>query len=530
MNAFRLLIKVLSACALTACFCIALNGRAEDAIKVGTDASTEANVIGEILRQTVASESGKHGAEVIVSGDLFDSVLALIEGRIEVYPVGLDRLAREIVVIESPPDLARVNEKLSSQGLGVAAPLGFKRTYALAVSEEFARSQRLKTISDLLAKSNMRFGFSRSFMSDPGGFARLTKQGTFRKDAKVKELKSHDREKALNAKQIDVIDVVATDPAIRKYRLMLLTDDQSYFASHDVVLLHRLDVAQRHPQSWDAMLGMENTLSEKDLLELNWRVDSGASTLSNTVKQWRATRPAVATSAPQKKITTHKANVTPESENIDGEPAQARPLMRMAQRHVMLVFVGLFFSVLIGVPLGIWASGRSAMAQFIHGGMRLLGITPFLALLVFSYLIWQQFGTAPAIFSLFACGLWPIVAHTVAGLRSVPAELIDAATLQNLSGRERLSALDLPMAMGAIGQGIQRCAVINVGTATVAALFGAGGFGEAILEGVLNESARQMLVGAVAATLLAVAIYFVFGCVARALTPTGVSALASPEG
>lgn len=529
MSGLRLLPKSLSIAVLVAWLACAISVRAADSLKIGTDASTENGVIVEIIRQSAAMASDEKRVESMVTGDLFDSVLALIEGRIDIYPIGLDRLAREIVVIEFPPDLARVNEKLASQGLGVAAPLGFKRTYALAVSEEFARKQRISTISELLAKPNMRYGFSTSFMADRGGYQRLTKQGTFRKDAKIKDLKNHERETALKAKQVDVIDVVSTDPAIRKYRLTLLTDDQAYFASHDVVLLHRLDVAQRHPETWEAILALENTLSEKELLELNWRVDSGEVKLVDAVTQWRATRPAPPKVSPQK-ISPRKVKAKVESVGRDSEPAEPRSLFHMAQRHVMLVFIGLFFSIAVGVPLGIWASGRSRMAQIIYGGTKLLGITPFLALLVFSFVIWREFGAVTAILALFAYGLWPIVAYTVAGLRSIPPDLIDAATLQNLTGRTRLSALDLPMAMGAIGQGIQRTAVINVGTATVAALFGAGGFGEAILAGLSNQSAHQMFVGAVAATVLAVVIYFLFGWIARAITPVGVEPLASPEG
>ena len=524
MNGIQSLTKALSSGALMALLLFAaMIVGAEDTIKIGSDSSTESSIIAEIVRQTVAPERSANGPQVLVSGDLFDSVLALIEGRIDVYPIGLDRLAREIVVIELPLDMNRVNEKLASQGLGVAVPLGFKRAYSLAVPEEFARSQRIKTISDVLAKPKLRYGFSTPFMTDRGGFARLTKQGTFRKDAKVKELKHDEREAALKSKQIDVIEVFATDPAIRKYRLTLLTDDQGYFSSHDVVLLHRLDVAQRHPSAWDAVRGLENALTENDLLDLNWRVDSGESKVSDAVTRWRVTRPEqpkLVKKAPPGKVKTKQENIGTES-----EPIEQRSLLQMAQRHLLLVFAGLVLSVLVGVPLGIWASTRTAFGRLIFAGSKLIGITPFLALLVFSYVLWREFGPLPAILALFAYGLWPIVAHTVAGLRSIPPDLIDAATLQNLTGRARLRTLDLPMAMGAIAQGIQRGAVVNVGTATVAALFGAGGFGDAIIAGLTNENLRQMLTGAIPVTVLAVAIYFLFGWVARAITPIGVEPL-----
>jgi osmoprotectant transport system permease protein len=528
LNGVRLLAKAFVIGALVAWLLFAARARAEDVLKIGTDASTQASVIAEILRQTALPASASKGVETAVTGDLFDSVLALIEGRIDIYPVGLDRLAREIVVVESPLDLARVNEKLASQGLGVAVPLGIKRTYALAVSEEFARTQHLKTISDVLAKAKIRYGFSSAFMADRGGFARLTKQGTFRKDAKVKELQDHDREAALKAKQIDVIEVIPTDPAIRKFHLTLLTDDQNYFASHDVVLLHRLDVVQRYGDSWNAILALENGLTEIDLLDLNSRVASGESKVVDAVSKWRSTRPSQSKMVSEplpRKIMESTVEKTPEVTT-----AEPRPFLHMAKRHVALVFSGLFFSIAIGIPLGIWSSGRSTLARLIFAGTKFFSIMPFLALLVFSFVACRQFGPVPAMVALFAYGLWPIVSYTVAGLRSVSPQLIDAATLQNISGRARISALDLPLAMGAIGQGIRRCAVGLVGTATVAALFGAGGFGEAILAGITNDNPRQMLTGAIAATFFALVIYFVFSWVARAITPMGVEPLSSPEG
>ncbi len=527
MNGVRLLAKVIVIGALVASELFASHALAEGELKIGADTSTQASVIAEIVRQTASPERASKGAQTVVTGDVFDSVLALIEGRIDIYPVGLDRLAREIVVVESPLDLARVNEKLVSQGLGVVVPLGIKRTYTLAVTEAFARTQHLKTISDVLAKPNMRYGFSSAFMADRGGFGRLTKQGTFRKDAKVKELQVHDREAALKAKQIDVIEVIPTDPAIRKFHLTLLADDQNYFASHDVVLLHRLDVVQRFGDSWNAILALENGLTENDLLDLNFRVESGESKLVDAVSQWRSarrTQPRTENKTLLRKIKAPTVDRAPEVTTV--EP---RSFLHMLKRHVALVFGGLFFSIAVGIPLGIWASGRSTLAKLIFAGTQFFGIMPFLALLVFSFVAWRQFGPLPAMTALFVYGLWPIVAYTVAGLRSVPPQLIDAATLQNLSGRARLSALDLPLAMGAIGQGIRRGAVGLVGTATVAALFGAGGFGEAILAGITNDNPRQMLIGAIAATCFAMVMYFVFGWVARAITPIGVEPLSSPE-
>jgi osmoprotectant transport system permease protein len=493
--------------------------RAEDSLKVGSHLSTESNVLSEIILQTAAKAGEGVATRGLASGDLFDSVLALIEGKIDVYPIGIDRLAREIVVIEQPLNLDSVNKKLASQGLGVAVPLGFKRTYSLAVPEEIARELKLKTVSDLISKAKIRYGFTPGFMADRGGFTRLTKQGSFPRTAIVKELNHQDQQTAMKAKKIDAIDVFATDPVIRKYRLILLEDDQNYFASHDVVLLHRLDVAQRLPNVWRRILSLENSLSENTLLDLNARAESGSAKLADVVAHWIKNRPEPAQSAPP---AARVREQTSAATSAQSEESLADALLRMTERHLVLVFAGLLFSLAIGIPLGIWANAWPKLGKIITVGTKLIGIAPFLALLVFCVVVAQGFGPFPAIFALILYGLWPIAAYTYSGLQNISEDLIDAATMQSLTGRDRLRILDLPLAMGAIGKGIQRCAVVNVGMATVAAFIGSGGYGEAILAGLSDQNLQQMLIGAIPATLLALAIYFLFGWVARVITPIGV--------
>lgn len=497
-------------------------------LRVGADMNAESNVLAELIIQTAAQGGDSKPVRDSNTGDLIENTVALIKGSIDVYPVAMDVLSREILLITPPLDLDRANKELALRGLAVSIPLGFQRKYALAVPESVARHSKLKTISDLIENPQLRYGFSAIFMNDRGGFTALRKQGTFLAPMAVKEVNVDARDKVLTARQVDVIDVLQTDAIITKQRLRVLEDDQNYFGGHDVVLLHRLDVPKRFPKSWQRLKGLENSITERTLRDFNWRVEFGAMKVSDVITEWLGSRrgsvgaaPAVASEA--RKSAAIESAVQPDSSEpiADLDQPAWRDFFATTMRHLRLVFAGLAFSVIIGIPLGIWAAGHAGIGRYILGGMKLIGLTPFLALLVFCAVVAQRLGPFPAILAMFIYGLWPIVSHTYVGLRTIPENLIDAATLQSLSGRARLSVLDLPLATAVIGKGIQRCAVVNVGTAMVAALVGSGGYGAPILDGLLQQDVLRMLSGAIPAVLLALVMYWLFGWIARVITPVG---------
>ena len=523
-----LIVRVLRATHFAALLLVCSLGRAEEVLRVGADMGTESDVLAELIIQTVAQDGDAKPSRGPNTGDLIENTVALIKGSIDVYPVAMDVLAREILLITPPLDLDRANKELGLRGLAVAIPLGFQRRYGLAVPESVARNAKLKTIGDLTQNPQLRLGFSAMFMNDRGGFTALRRQGTFLAPMAVKEMNIDARDKALTARQIDVIDVLQTDAIITKQRLRVLDDDQNYFSGHDVVLLHRLDLPKRFPKSWQRLNSLENSLTERTLRDFNWRVEYGGKKVSDVITEWLGARrvsggtePAAAIEAGKSaalELAAQPESVEPISER---EQTIASDLFATTMRHLRLVFAGLAFSVIIGIPLGIWAAGREGIGRFILGGMKLIGLTPFLALLVFCAVLAQRLGPFPAILAMFVFGLWPIVSHTYVGLRMIPEDLIDAATLQSLSGRARLNLVDLPLATAVIGKGIQRCAVVNVGTAMIAALVGSGGYGEPILAGLIEKDVLRMLSGAIPAVLLALVLHWLFGWIARVITPVG---------
>jgi osmoprotectant transport system permease protein len=126
--------------------------------------------------------------------------------------------------------------------------------------------------------------------------------------------------------------------------------------------------------------------------------------------------------------------------------------------------------------------------------------------------------------ALFLYALLPIVRNTQAGLASVPAGLRTAARALGLRDAQVLRLVELPLALPTLLAGVATAAVINVGTATVAAFVGAGGLGERIVAGLAVNDTDRMLAGAIPAALLALVMQGVFALVERRLVPAPLRA------
>src|SRR5207247_10880131 len=151
----------------------------------------------------------------------------------------------------------------------------------------------------------------------------------------------------------------------------------------------------------------------------------------------------------------------------------------------------ILLSVIFGIPLGIVASRGGPVGQGILGFASIVQPIPSLALLALLVpLPFFGISVRTAIAALFLYGLLPIVRNTASGLHDGPRSLRESAVALGLSPFTRLWKIYLPMASRSILSGIKTSAVINIGTATLAALIGAGGLGEPILSGLnLNDHA-----------------------------------------
>jgi osmoprotectant transport system permease protein len=170
--------------------------------------------------------------------------------------------------------------------------------------------------------------------------------------------------------------------------------------------------------------------------------------------------------------------------------------------HLVLVGISLGAAILVAVPLGIIGFLRPKVGEFLLALTGIVQTIPALALLVFM-IPWFGIGAWPAIAALFLYSLLPIVRNTHLGLKGVPADVRESAVVLGLPVLARLRLVELPLAKPSILAGIRTAAVINIGTATLGALIGAGGYGEPILTGIRLDDTGLILEGAVPAALLA---------------------------
>jgi osmoprotectant transport system permease protein len=177
--------------------------------------------------------------------------------------------------------------------------------------------------------------------------------------------------------------------------------------------------------------------------------------------------------------------------------------MNLARQHLLLVVLAVLLGCIAGIPLGIVAALAPRLRQAVLAVAGVLQTVPSLALLAILIPLLGRIGTVPALVALCAYALLPIVRNTCTGLLQVPSGLRTAALALGLTRRQSLVQVELPLAMPTILAGVKTAAVMSVGTATIAAFIGAGGFGERITTGLALNDNDMLLAGAIPAALLA---------------------------
>jgi len=192
---------------------------------------------------------------------------------------------------------------------------------------------------------------------------------------------------------------------------------------------------------------------------------------------------------------------------------------RLTREHLLLVFASLAAGIAVAVPLGMLAARVESAAQPIMATVGVIQTIPSLALLAFLIPMLGSIGTAPALVALFLYSLLPIVRNTHAGIMGVGRGMHDAASALGLAPRHQVLLIELPLALPSILAGIKTSAVIGVGTATIAAFIGAGGYGERIVQGLALNDTTTLLAGAIPAAALALIIQGAFELLERFAIP-----------
>ncbi len=456
-----------------------------ESMKIGSKRFTESYILGEVLVR--AAGGAVHRPGLGNTGILY---AALKSGSIDLYPEYTGTIAKEILKLEGSPDLAALNRALAPLGLGAAVPLGFNNSYALAMREERAQALGIRSLSDLARSSGLKLGLSQEFIGRADGWPGL-KSAYGIPFAAPSGLDHGLAYEAIAAGKIDVMDVYTTDAKIERFQLRVLQDDRKFFPRYDAVLLYRLDVPQRFPEAWAKLQKLERRIDEATMIRLNAAAELQGRSFAEAAALLDSNSPAT---APR---TFLKVLFGPD-------------FWRLTSEHLVLVLVSLAAGIAVGVPLGILSQKVKAMTQVVLGVVGVIQTIPSLALFAFLIALLGMIGTLPALIALFLYALLPIVRGTHAGLEAVGKGMRQAALALGLTPGERLRRIEIPLALPFILAGIKTSAVINVGTATIAAFVGAGGYGERIVSGLALNDNATLLAGAIPAAALALIVQGAF--------------------
>ncbi|MCG8506884.1 MAG: ABC transporter permease subunit [Sphingomonadales bacterium] len=468
-------------------------------IVVASKKFTESVILGEIAAG-LARDAGfeaRHRKQLGGSRIVFE---ALRGGHIDVYADYTGTLYFELLAGANIRDMTGLKAHLAKDGIGVTAPLGFINNYAIGMLKSRAEELGLTTISGLATRPELVFGFSSEFMERRDGWPALRDAyGLGQTDVRGID---HDLGyRALLAGQIDAIDLYTTDAEIAAYDLATLADDLGHFPVYEPVFLYRLDLSENAPAFVTALESLAGAIDTATMSAMNARVKIDGEAEGAVAAAFLADSFGIA-------------------DRYEGESRLDR-LTRNTGAHLALVAISLGAAILIAIPLGLLSARRPRLGQIVLSASGVLQTVPSLALFVFMIPL-LGIGAAPTIAALFLYSLLPIIRNTHIGLTTIPATILESAEALGLSARARLRLIELPLALPTLLAGIKTAAVINVGTATLGAIIGAGGYGQPILTGIRLDDTALILEGAVPAAVLALLVQGLFDRLELWMTPRGL--------
>jgi osmoprotectant transport system permease protein len=464
---------------------------AQTVLKVGGQSFNEGYILAELIGQIL--EDGGYRIEKNYNlGGTAVSFEALKKKAIDVYPAYSGTISSEILK-QKVANLNELNLLLKQKwGLEISAPYGFNNTYALCVTPALAALLNLKKISDLQAHPNLKLGFSNEFINRTDGWSYLSKRYALKYNVFGME-HGLSYQALLNGK-IEMTDAYSTDGEIDKYKLVLLEDDLNFFPKYEAVSFYQSDLPEK---------------AKHLLKKLDYVISDTAMQRLNSEALFLKKRHAdIARAFLLDKKLIQSKDVQSLSKTQD--------IVNHVFIHLKLTLLSLIAAFLVAIPLGILLYRYPRFAQPVLYLTGILQTIPSIALLALMIPL-TGIGVLPAVIALFLYALLPILRNTVIGLSSVDPTLKKVATAIGLNRFQKLTFIELPLAMPMILTGIRMAAVMNVGTATLAAFIGGGGLGEFIVTGLALNDTNLILMGAIPAALLAIVLELLFELLEKTL-------------
>jgi len=197
----------------------------------------------------------------------------------------------------------------------------------------------------------------------------------------------------------------------------------------------------------------------------------------------------------------------------------------LTMEHISIVAVAVGLAVLTGVPIGIAITQNRSAADIVLYVASIIVTVPSIALFgimipVLS-LIGHGIGYLPAVIAVLLYSQLPIIRNTYTAINNVDPALREAARGMGMKPVQRLWRVEIPLAIPVIMAGVRTAVVMNIGITAIAAYIGAGGLGTLISRGISQTDPRQLITGALAVSLLAIAADYFLYWVQRRLTPAG---------
>lgn len=456
---------------------------------------------------------------------------ALRSGAIDVYPeyTGTGLLA----ILHAPPmhNAATVFDTVQREfeqrwHIRWLPPLGFENTYAIAVRAETASRYHLRTLDDLATVSSaLVAGFTPDFIGRADGLPGLARAYRLH-FASVRPLGQALKYRALAAGKVDVVDGYSTDGSIARYGLVVLSDDRGFFPPYQASALVGARLQRDDPAAVAALTELSGRLDVRVMRVLNQRVEIGGESVAT-----------VAASALRTLGLVGGPGTQPAGARAAGAALSSRHsfvaylwdrrsvLWHDTERHLLLVAIPLLAGILTAVPLGMWLEHARGAAEPVIRAVGVLQTIPSIALLAIMIPLFGV-GVWPALVALWLYSLYPIVRGTFTAVRDADPSAVAAARALGMTPAQVLRWVRTPLAAPGIMAGVRTAAVIDVGTATLAAFIGAGGLGEPIATGLALADTRLILSGAIPAALLALLVDALLALVERRTTPEPLRAAA----
>jgi osmoprotectant transport system permease protein len=476
-------------------------GHAKRPIVIGSKKFSESIIIAEMVSILLEEKYQTSVVRKFSLGGTKVAFDALKLGAIDIYPDYTGTGYVMILKMDGERDPQKVHQIVSREfksryGILWSKKIGFNNTYALAVrgdDQRFKNIDRLGQLSGIV--ESYQFASPHEFMERKDGFDRFSKTYNlnFQKDH-ILSIESGLMYAAIHNKQTDMIIAYSTDGRIKAYNLKIIKDDLNYFPPYQAALLANKKSTESFPEIMKAFSEFENLISENEMVEMNDQVDRFKKAPYDVARNFLI----------KKNLISGKiVNKTEESNLFKYFYSKKDYLLKLLLEHLLLSFGALGMALLVSIPIGISLTRHESLAKVVFPIINTIQTIPSLALLGFLIPI-MGIGFAPALIALFLYSLLPIIRNTYSGIKGVDKNYIEVSKGIGLTGTQILLKVEIPLALPIILAGLRTAAVIVIGTATLAALIGAGGFGDPIFRGVATVNSNLILLGAIPSALLAI--------------------------